>query len=109
MHREFDEVDDADDIDEARTLRLGRTVPSREAASIRPSPPGRPGERGASESRFQARDFRGVHLREAEALLAEVLEGRAETGNPASRAAARRRRGPDWNGRHAGAPRPVTT
>ena len=109
MFGEFDDADNADDIDEARTLRLGRPVPRREAASLRPSPPGRPGERGASESRFQARDFRGVHLREAEALLAEVFQRRAETGNPASRAAARRRRGPDWNGRHAGAPRPVTT
>ena len=42
------------------------------------NPATRPGERGASESRFQARDFRGVHLREAEALLAEVFEGGAD-------------------------------
>ncbi len=69
----------------------------------------RPGVRGASDSRLQARGFRGIHLREAEALLAEVFQRCAETGNPASRAAARRRRGPEWNGRAAEAPRPVTT
>ena len=34
--------------------------------------------RGTSESRLDPGDFRGVHLREAEALLAEVLEGGAD-------------------------------
>lgn len=55
---------------------------------------------------LDAADFARIQLREREALPAEVLERSAEAGNPASRAAASRRRGPDWNSRGAWAQRP---
>ena len=57
-----------------------------------PTPPRARSPRGASKPRFQARNLRSAHLREAEALLAEVFERSAETGNPASRAASGRKR-----------------
>ena len=55
---------------------------------------------------LDAADFARIQLREREALSTEVLERSAEAENPASRAAASRRRGPDWNGRGAWAQRP---